>query len=100
MLECVDNALNEGVWGKRWDQKDLERLSWSLKSYVLARMAQKSVLLQRIAWRNTSNATYVEIAKIRSGLLAGGQNIAVRSVNNKAHTKDVKKKPKFAKKKG
>lgn len=69
-----------------------------MKSYVLAGMAQKNVLQQRIAWRNTSNATYVEIAKIRFGLLAPGQNIVVKNANSKMHTKEERVDKKYPKK--
>jgi hypothetical protein len=57
-----------------WAQDEREELGWSLRTSVDAGMAQKSVLQQRLAWRNTSASTFVDIAKIRFGLLGRGQS--------------------------
>jgi hypothetical protein len=56
-----------------WRESEQEESGWSLRTSVAAGMAQKSVLLQRLAWRNTSVSTPVDIAKIRFGLLGRGQ---------------------------
>ena len=57
-----------------WSQAEREELGWTLRTSVDAGLAQKSVLTQRLAWRNTSNSSFVDIAKIRSGLLGAGQS--------------------------
>jgi hypothetical protein len=56
-----------------WSEDEREELGWTLRTSVDAGMAQKNVLEQRLAWRNTSNSTFVDIAKIRFGLLGRGQ---------------------------
>lgn len=62
-----------------WSEEEKDEIGWNLRTSVEAGMAQKSVLLQRLAWRNTSNATSVDIAAIRFGLLARGQSGAQHS---------------------
>lgn len=57
-----------------WSDEEREELGWALQTSVNAGMAQKNVLIQRLAWRNTSNSSFVDIARIRSTLLAGGRN--------------------------
>ena len=59
-----------------WTPGEKEELGWTLRSSVEAGMAQKSVLEQRLAWRNTSVSVGVDIAKIRFGLLGHGQSFA------------------------
>lgn len=59
-----------------WSERERDELGWTLRSHIEAGMAQKSVLEQRLAWRNTSVSCHVDIAKIRFGLLARGQSFA------------------------
>ena len=73
-----------------WKENEMEDVGWSIESFVRSGMAQKALLLQRLAWRNTKNSSFVSIAKIRSGVLGHGQSFVRVSANNNTPTKREK----------
>ena len=64
-----------------WSDEEQEELGWALQTFVRAGMEQKSVLRQRLAWRNINNSMFVDIAKIRFGVLEDGRGSAPRNAD-------------------
>ena len=56
-----------------WSEAEISELGYGLQTVVRAGLAQKRVLQQRLAWRNTSMSSPVDIAAIRLSVLGGGR---------------------------
>ncbi len=72
-----------------WSEAELEEMSWSLADYIRKGLEQRNVLLQRLAWRNTSNSSFVQIARIGFGRPGDGPSSVRPDVVNAPITGSV-----------
>jgi hypothetical protein len=71
-----------------WSDAELAELGYALQDFVRAGMARRQWLLERLAWRNTSNSEPVQLAAIRSPFGAAGKGSAGRPANSGGTTRN------------
>jgi hypothetical protein len=74
-----------------WSDHELDELGYALNDFVQAGLEKQRWLLERLAWRNTSNSDCVQLAAVRSPFAASGRNSAMKPAVSHGTTPSAEK---------